>query len=312
MEYIYGPVPSRRLGLSLGVDIIPYKTCSFDCVYCQLGATTNKTVERKEYLPKDEILMTIEKAISSGKKIDYITFSGSGEPTLNSKIGCLIQEIKRITNIPVAVLTNSSLLYDEQVREELLPANLVVPTYDAANEDIFETIHHPHPAISIEKITTGLKEFSKKFKGSLWIEVMLVKDKNDAIEHIEALKSVIKDINPDKRCDLKVQLNTVVRPPTDELANPLSYEELDKIRELIGGNCEIIAKFNKKQKDRNPKNIEESIRALVSRRPVTLADISNSLGICMNEMIKYLHLMEQEKKIKSVKYNETTFYENVM
>ncbi|MBI4721495.1 MAG: hypothetical protein HY769_00575 [Candidatus Stahlbacteria bacterium] len=141
---------------------------------------------------------------------------------------------------------------------------------------------------------------------------MLVKNKNDAIEHIEALKSIINDINPDKRCDLKVQLNTVVRPPTDESANPLSYEELNKISKLIGSNCEIIAEFNRKQEIRNPKNIEANIRALVSRRPVTIRDISNSLAMHIDEVMKYLTKMEQEKKIKSVKYNDTTFYESML
>ncbi|MCK4584220.1 radical SAM protein, partial [candidate division WOR-3 bacterium] len=131
-EYIYGPVPSRRLGFSLGVDLVPYKVCTYDCIYCQLGKTTNKTIQRKEYIESREVLLQIKKAISTQQKIDYITFSGSGEPTLNTNIGSLIREIKKITDIPVVVITNGSLLYKESIRKALLPADLVVPSLDAA------------------------------------------------------------------------------------------------------------------------------------------------------------------------------------
>lgn len=249
MKHIYGPVASRRLGLSLGVDIVPYKTCSFDCIYCQLGRATNKIIERKEYFPKEEILSDINEAIESkdinvrgGKcvPVEYITFSGSGEPTLNSGIGWLIREIKKITQVPVAVLTNGSTLYDKQVREDLMSADLVVPSLDAGNDEIFEKVNRPHPSINIDKIVTGLKAFCKEYKGKIWLEIMLVKNVNDSLENVELLKSRLKEIEP-----VKVQLNTVIRPPAEYFAHPLSVEELENIKESIGDNCEVIAGFNR-------------------------------------------------------------------
>jgi len=155
-EYIYGPVPSRRLGFSLGVDLVPYKVCTYDCIYCQLGKTTKKTIQRKEYIESREVLLQIKKAISTQQKIDYITFSGSGEPTLNTNIGSLIREIKKITDIPVVVITNGSLLYKESIRKALLPADLVVPSLDAATAETFYRINRPHPSITFENVVKGL------------------------------------------------------------------------------------------------------------------------------------------------------------
>ena len=160
-KYIYGPVPSRRLGFSLGVDIIPYKNCSFDCIYCQLGKTTNKTIVRKEYSPTEEILKEINERSKNVKDVDFITFSGSGEPTLHAKLGHLIKELKKITKLPIAVLTNSSLLFMTKVRKELSNANIVLPTLCTANQETFQKIHRPYPEITIRKTIDALVEFKK-------------------------------------------------------------------------------------------------------------------------------------------------------
>ena len=301
---IYGPVPSRRLGFSLGIDIIPSKTCSFDCIYCQLGPTTKKTVQRKEYVTWKKIFSQIKDVLSSRQRVDYITFSGSGEPTLNTAIGKLIRKIKKITPIPVAVLTNSSLLSRESVRKALMNADLVVPSLDAAPQEVFTQINRPHPSLKAEQIIEGLKKFRQEFKGSIWLEIMLVKGINDSPSHVRKLKEVIKEINPEK-----VQLNTVVRPPSERFAHPLSLKELEKIRSIIGENCEIIAEFKKKKQTPLSENLQATILSMIQRRPVTLSDISTSLGKNKNEILKYLNSLFQEGKIKLVIHKNLKYYE---
>lgn len=306
MVHIYGPVPSRRLGFSLGIDIIPSKTCSLDCIYCQLGPTIKKTVRRKECFPYKEILSQIRTKLSSEQRIDYITFSGSGEPTLNESIGKLTREIKKITSIPVAVLTNSTLLTRKSVRNALQAADVVAPSLDAATQSVFTKINRPHPSLKVEKIIQGLIKFRREFKGSIWIEIMLVKGVNDYPSHLRKLKEVISKINPEK-----VQLNTVVRPPAERHARPLSLKELEKVKNILGENCEIIAEFDRKKQSIPSENLEKAILAMIQRRPATLSDISISLGKHKNEIIKYLNSLLEEDKIKLVTHKGTKYYEPV-
>lgn len=303
-SHIYGPVPSRRLGFSLGIDVIPYKTCSFDCVYCQLGKTTNKTVKRDEYVPKDGVLSQVKNAVASKRRIDYLTFSGSGEPTLNSGVGYLIREIKKFTKIPVVILTNGSLLFMQALQEEIKEADLVVPSLDAGTQRTFEIINRPHPSIDMEKIIKGLLDFRKVFKGKMWLEIMLVKGINDSLEEIEEMKRIVERVNPDK-----VQLNTVVRPPSEDFAKPLTFEDLKKIRDIFGKGCEIIAGFKGKREEAYIQDIEGEILSLIRRRPVTLSDISSALGIHQNEVIKYLQALEEKGAIKIKRYGDERYYE---
>ena len=177
--HLYGPVPSRRLGYSLGVDLLPFKTCSLSCIYCQLGNSPKKTIRRINPYSEKKILEEIKEFLKTGARVDFITFSGSGEPTLNKSIGWLIREIKKFTNIPVAVLTNSTLLSRAEVRKELAAVDVVVPSLDAATQRIFKKINRPHPSLRIEKIIEGLVKFRKEFKGQIWLEIMLVKGVND-------------------------------------------------------------------------------------------------------------------------------------
>jgi wyosine [tRNA(Phe)-imidazoG37] synthetase (radical SAM superfamily) len=165
-KYIFGPVPSRRLGRSLGVDLVPYKTCTFDCIYCDLGRTTHKTVSRQSYVPPEEIQGELELYLSVlDKKPDYITLSGSGEPTLNTNVGEIIRKIKKITSTPAAVLTNGSLLSMDGVREDLSEADVVLPSLDAITPALFEYINRPHPSLGIEDIISGLIQFRKQYQG---------------------------------------------------------------------------------------------------------------------------------------------------
>lgn len=250
MKYIFGPVPSRRLGLSLGVDIIPIKTCTLDCIYCQVGKTTCKTIERKEYVSPEKVLAELKEVLQIGKKIDYITLSGNGEPTLNSKLGEIIKGIKKLTALPVAVITNGTLLTDKNVREELLSADLVMPSLDAATQEIFEKIDRPHPLLKIENVIEGLMEFKKIYSGKFWLEIMLVKGINDNQNELNALKKAVKKIEPDR-----IQLNTPVRPTCEKELQILSAKELLAIKEFFGNKCEILVQLDKKKHEDHVKII---------------------------------------------------------
>jgi len=239
MKYIYGAVRSRRLGWSLGVTLTPYKICSFNCVYCQLGETTEKTRERKEYIMPQEIINELnswlESNDSEAKNLNYITLSGAGEPTLDIQIGQLIAQIKKITAIPIAVITNASLLNLDLVRQALLGADLIVPSLDAATPEVFAKIDRPEENIKIEDIINGLIELRKEFRGKIWLEVMLVKGINDNLTHIRKLKEIIDKINPDK-----IHLNSPVRTTAKENILAVDKKKLEKFKEILGDKCEII------------------------------------------------------------------------
>ncbi len=239
MIYIYGPVKSRRLGLSLGITLTPYKVCSFNCVYCQLGETTGTTSERREYVKIQEIInelkLWLQNNSQEAKGLNYITFSGSGEPTLNLKIGELIAEIKKITAVPVAVITNASLLNVAMVREALSYADLIIPSLDAVTPEIFIKVDRPKEDIKIEDIINGLISLKKGFKGKIWLEVMLIKGVNDDLAHIRKLKDIIDKINPDR-----IQLNSPVRTTAQENILAVDKKKIERFKEILGEKCEII------------------------------------------------------------------------
>lgn len=239
MKFIYGPVNSRRLGLSLGISIIPHKTCNFDCLYCQLGKTVSRTKEPKEYIKISEVIEELKGFLSRNKdqlaNIKYITLSGSGEPTLNEKIGELIREIKKISSLPAAVITNSALLIDKNVRNALLNADLIIPSLDTSIQNMFERINRPVEGLKIEDIIESLIRLRKDYKGKIWLEVMLIRDINDSLEDIKKLKQTIDRISPDR-----IQINSPVRTTAEPNILPVPKDRLKKIREILGEKCEII------------------------------------------------------------------------
>lgn len=303
MTHIYGPVPSRRLGYSLGVDILPFKICSLDCVYCQLGRTDRKTIRRRKYFDMDTILGQIQKGVDSGQRIDYITFSGSGEPTLNAFLGQLIREIKKNTEIPVAVLTNATLFNHGSVRHALSAADLVVPSLDAATQDVFERINRPHSSLKIRHIIQGLKRFRREFSGKIWLEILFVKGINDSPAHLEKLKKAASQIKPDR-----IHLNTVVRPPAEKAAFPLSPQELAEIRRFFGDKAEVVVEFDKTQDKPAQQDLRRAILDMAGRRPVTLEDMSRTLGKHQNELIKYCDVLLKEGKLRLIVHEDRKFY----
>lgn len=303
MAQIFGPVPSRRLGFSLGVDVVPFKTCSLDCIYCQLGRTTNKTIQRKEHVASGSVLREIEEVLRQGERIDYVTFSGSGEPTLNSEIRKMISRIKKLTSIPVAILTNGTLLYQARIREDLMEADLVIPSLDTVTGGIFETVNRPHPSLEIEEVITGIDTFSQDFGGKVWLEIVLVKGINDSLEEIERVARVTGKMNLER-----IQLNTVVRPPAEEFAGPLSREDLENMKTVLGEKCEIIAEFGRPTQRAQEVDVEKRILSMVKRRPLRLVDISRSLGLHRNEIIKYLEVLEKKHEIRTKVHNNQVYY----
>lgn len=273
MKYIFGPVPSRRLGLSLGVDIVPMKTCTLSCIYCQIGKTLRPTLERREYVPQEAVIAELENFFNSGGITDWVTFSGSGEPTLNSGIGPMIRRVKEITDTPVCVITNGTLLDNPVVRHDIIDADAVMPSLDSAIEETFRRICRPHPDLSVQRIIEGLVSFRKEFKGDIWLEIMLAEGINDSDDEIEALRQAIERIQPDA-----VQLNTVVRPPAESFARPVSPARLAEIKDAFGNKAEIIASF-KGTSGKTALPPEEAIREYLKRRPGSFEDIITSLGL---------------------------------
>lgn len=239
MKYLYGPVKSRRLGNSLGISLTPYKTCDFDCIYCQLGKTSNLTLEKKEYIRVSDITEELRTWLENNKEIasglEYITLSGSGEPTLNTKIGELILEIRRLTPAKIAVLTNSSFLADPEIRRQISGADLIVPSLDAVTQQLFAKVDRPCPGINIDDVINGLVALRREFHGKIWLEIMLVKGVNDDIRHIRKIKEVVDNINPDK-----IQLNSPVRTAAEEGVLPVAKGKLKKIKEILGEKVEIF------------------------------------------------------------------------
>ncbi len=302
-KYFYGPVPSRRLGRSFGVDIVPFKVCTLDCVYCQLGKTTDRTIERKDYGPIEPILAGLRETLAKGLEADFITIAGSGEPTLNSRLGELIDCIKKITDIPVAILTNGTLLYKEDVRADCAKADVVMPSLDAGDEQTFQKVNRPHNDISIENLISGLCTFREEFAGRIWLEVFFVEGLNTDAEKIAKIRNAIKLIRPDK-----VQLNTAVRPTAEADIKRLDAEKMQAIAARLGPKCEVVADFSLSHHGRGLENKAEDVLSILKRRPCSLNDICSGLGIGRNEALKYVTSLEHKGIIHSERKDGRVFF----
>lgn len=281
MSYIFGPVPSRRLGRSLGVDVVPLKTCPYDCVYCQLGRTTCKTIERREWVPFDAVLAELETRLSS--RPDYITFSGSGEPTLFSRLGELIERIKALTDIPVAVLTNGSLLWQAEVRSQLTSADLVIPSLDAGDQAMFRAVNRPHTDISFDLMLGGLVDFRREYPGRYWLEVFLLADHASNEDELTRLIRCVELIGPDR-----VQLNTVSRPPAESSAVAVPRERLTELAARFSPPAEVIAAFDGVHEQAEFSAGRAEVLNMLRRRPCSIDDLAAGLGLHRNEVIKYV------------------------
>jgi len=319
-KYLYGPVPSRRLGLSCGIDIVPLKVCTLDCIYCQLGTTAQTSIERKEYIPIEPVLAELKEALSEGLEADYITLAGSGEPTLNSRLGELIDGIKKLTDIPVAILTNGTLLYRKDVRADCSKADVVMPSLDAGDEKTFQRINRPNGIISIEKLISGLCTFRKEFSGQIWLEIFIVEGINTDTEQIADIKKAVELINPDK-----IHLNTAVRPTADRSIAKLSNEKLQNIADQLGPKCEVVADFTSTHSFKLNSSISEdtlgsqsftnskaeSLLSMLKRRPCSLNDICAGLGISQNEARKHISDFQHMGVIQSDEIDGIVFFKAI-
>jgi wyosine [tRNA(Phe)-imidazoG37] synthetase (radical SAM superfamily) len=307
-RYLYGPVPSRRLGSSLGIDLVPHKICTYDCIYCQIGKTTQKTLIRKEYVPVKEVLEEVRLFLKEeSSSIDHLSLSGSGEPTLHSKIRQIIREVKEVSSIPVAVITNGSLLYDEKVGEDLLQADIILPSLDAGSSEIFLRINRPHSDLSIEKVIQGMVEFRKVYQGQIWLEILFCRVVNDSGAELKRMKEVVDRIQPDL-----IHLNTVVRPPSEEWAIPLSQKEMEEIRTFLGDRASIISEFDRHLLPVPEQNLKEKILRVLKRRPLSLADLSIKMGIFPEELEQSISLLVKEGDIQMRVFGDTIYYEAIV
>lgn len=306
-KYLFGPVPSRRLGISLGVDLVPHKTCSLDCIYCECGKTNNLTITRREYVPIDEVLKELDFYFRNNPDPEYITFSGSGEPTLNSRIGDVLEFIReRKPRLPVAVLTNGTLLGQEDVRKVLTNVDLVMPSLDGASARALQTINRPHNSIKPERYIDGIARFRSEFTGTLNLEVFILPGYNDMPKELALLKESIHKIYPDL-----VQLNTLDRPGVVVGIRAATQKELQVISDFFKPvRVEIIAAVHKRKSVNSYRtDMESAIIETIMRRPCTPEDLAVILGSHVNEINKYLGTLEETQKIESVRQDRGLFYQ---
>ena len=309
-KYLFGPVASRRLGISLGVDLVPFKTCSINCVYCESGATTNLTLKRREYIPVAEVIRQLDELLAAKPKIDYLTFSGAGEPTLNSGIGRVIDFVKR--NYPeykICLLTNATLFSDPEVLEQIADIDLCIPSLDASCKEEFEIINRPSPELDFNIYANALISYCQNTKAEVWLELFIVPGKNDSDASIARFAEIIKQIKPNK-----VQLNTLDRPGTVDWITPSSG---DNTMRFVGAlepivPVEAVGPFKYKspslQKQLQPKEIDKLIIDLISRRPSTLSDMSETFGVPTKQIEERLDVLATNGTIRSETSSRGEFY----
>ncbi|NMB78213.1 MAG: radical SAM protein [Methanomicrobiales archaeon] len=305
-KHIFGPVLSRRLGLSLGVDLIPFKTCSYDCAYCECGHTTVKDITRQDFFPAEEVIAELQGILVSRPHLDSITLAGSGEPTLARSLGVVIASVKRdYPEYTLSVLTNGSLLTRNDVVKELLPADRVIPTLTTVSQQTFERIHNPHPSLNIEEIISGMVQFRSRYKGAIWLEVFVIPGLNTSDKELAGLKEAIDRINPDL-----VQLNTLDRPPAESWVTAATETELKRVAQVLGrAGTEIT-------RDRAPKSSDplgktgatDLIRATLCRRPSTVEDLVRTTGLSGGEVAKILGILERGEEVISYRGTRGVFY----
>lgn len=291
-KYLFGPVPSRRFGRSLGVDLTPCKTCTFDCSFCQIGRTMNKTLARQEYVPTTAVIEELHDWIKHDGQADYITLAGSGEPTLHSSFGEVIESIKSATTIPVALLTNGSLLCDEDVRQAAARADVVKVSLSAWDSFSFKQINRPHAEVTLKSIVEGAWMLRNVFSGQLWIEVFIVCGVNCVAQDVIKIAELVGPLQPDR-----IQLNTAVRPPSEEFVVAATDEQLAKLVDLFDPVAEVIAESSSNRSSFVQAN-EKHILAMLARRPCTTQQVAHAFGMHRNEIAKYVGKLRRSGQIR--------------
>jgi len=297
VNHVFGPVYSRRLGKSLGIDLVPFKTCTQDCIYCQLGPTTCKALERGSFCSVSEIIDELSRKLRE-VHADFITLAGSGEPTLHSELGTIVSKIKEMTSIPVAVLTNGSLLFQPDVRRDLMKVDVVCPSLDAGNEHTFQKVNKPVPDITFETFLNGLIQFRREYPGQIWLEVFLIKGITDTKEEVIQIAQCAAQMSPDR-----IQLNTVTRPPADLSISGLTIQELEKFASLFTPAAEVIAEYPVVSKDSSPLHeihlTVDDILNVLQRHPCSLPELAFALDVPENTVKPLIKDLLHQHKIEA-------------
>lgn len=302
-KHIFGPVLSRRLGRSLGLDIMPFKTCTYDCIYCEQGRTTHKTSERGLYVPVAELLGEVKAYLAAHPAPDFITVSAAGEPTLHTGLGEIIHGIKTLTPVNLAVITNGALLWDPGVRAALQEADVVMPSLDAGNARLFTRIDRPETGISFERMLDGLIAFRDSYLNAIWLEVMLIDGMNSEEDEVLEIAACVRRIRPDR-----VQLNTVVRPPAFSSARPVSFERLEYLAGLFEPRGEVIAHFGAAAPGLDATPDVARVLSTVERRPCPPEEISAALGIHPLELSKLLQQLVEQGRIEEIRHDDRVYF----
>ena len=302
MKHVFGPVPSRRLGLSLGIDLLTPKICTMDCLYCELGPTTDRRIERGRFVDLDEVLDELRTRLADEPDVDFVTFSGSGEPTLSLELGSAIDGGRAVTDARIAVLTNGSLMTDPDVRKALMRADVVVPSVDAVSMQVFQHITRPHPGLDPEAIIEAIATFTAEFDGDVWIETVIVKGMNDDLQEVAQLARAVDLISP-----ARIHVNTVVRPPAVAGTEAVSDGRLHEIAETLGPHAEVIAPPSV-QSHSFAADSAEVILDMAARRPVTIGDIASALGISPGEGAKIVGPLLDNRRLEVVQHGDLLYY----
>jgi wyosine [tRNA(Phe)-imidazoG37] synthetase (radical SAM superfamily) len=301
-KYLFGPVPSRRLGRSLGVDLVPLKTCTLDCIFCQLGHTVRTVSKRKEYVPTEDVCSEVERWCEQDGNADAITLSGSGEPTLHSRFGDVLACIDQASDVRKVLLTNGTLLHLPDVRQAAQKADVVKVTLSAWDEQSFQQIHRPATDITFAKLIEGERMLRDELSGELWIEVFVLGGINSTQEDMTRIAGIVNELKADH-----VHLNTVVRPPAESYAKPVEQDKLEGLQDLFEPTAEIIAEFDRKKEVPFQVN-ETEILSMLERRPCTLRDLADVFGLHVNEVAKYTGDLLHRERIQQEQRDGTTFF----
>lgn len=305
-KYIFGPVPSRRLGVSLGVDLVMPKTCNLDCIYCECGSTTKFYNMRDSYIDIDRLIGELEDVLQNLTP-DYITFSGSGEPTLNKDLGKIIKRVRKIYSGKIAVITNSSLLNNLDVRESLEEADLIIPSLDAISEDVFKRMNRPIEGLSAENILEGMTEFLSSTKKEVYLEIFIVEGINDSVEELEKFADYLKD-----KKITAIQLNTLARPGAVREVKPATIKRLSEIKDYFIScglkSVEIIKKYTSREElPKYSEKFEKLILNMLTKRKYSIDEMVELLQRNEVELFKYLNILQKEGKVKIVIENDQIY-----
>ncbi len=291
-NHLFGPVASRRLGLSLGVDLLPYKTCSLNCVYCECGGTTNLTAARKTYVPTQEVLDELDDYLSSEPPLDFVTFSGAGEPLLHRGVGTVVRHLReRYPLYKRALLTSGTLFHDPEALEAALQFDLVIPSLDAVTEPVFAALNRPAPGLTLELVLQGLDTFFRRFEGEVWLEIFIVPGLNDDMAHLEALVECVTRFRPHR-----VQLNSLDRPGTEGWVKSVDPVWLQEIAALFPRG-EIVSKGVKVQGVR-PQEVLHMLVSSLRRRPQTREELEQTLELHPLELEKALAILTAQGRLR--------------